>query len=195
MNSSMLLAIKVAVVWALLAATSFSQVVVGLMVQPEAMEIAKARLHTRANLPLGLWRITLWLPRTAAGPVVISREQIEMAVPAVTFLSKEIALPILVARNGGRWRQLAHYGMLVGMLAPGALSGATISVKAVKWIGSGLAGVEILRKDLDSQTPDISALTIELPASIVIQPGGGATFEVWAAKSKGAHPWGPITLD
>lgn len=187
-------AIKRASVFLLAGALSFSQV--RLMVQQEPLAIAQARLHTTAKLPLGMCRITLWLPRGSAAPVIVSREEIEMAVPAVTFLSKETALPILIARNGGIWRQLAHYGMLAGMLAPGALSGATISARAVRWIGAGLAGVEVVRKDLDAQTPDISGLTIELPASVVLQPGGGASFEVWVAKMKGArHAWGPITLE
>lgn len=186
-------AVKSAALLVVSAALSFSQA--RIMVQPEDMALAKARLHTRANLPLGMWRVTVFLPRTAPGPVLISREQIAMAVPSVPFLAKEIALPILLSRNGGLWRQLAHYGMLAGMLAPGVIGGATISVHAVRWAGIGLASIEVIRKDLDSQTPDLSGLTIELPATILLQPGGGATFEVWASKVKGAHPLGPITLE
>ena len=154
---------------------------VQVVIQPDPMAIAQARLHS-GKLPLGLWRVMIW--NATAAPVAIAREQIEMQAPEVRFLSRDVALPILISRSGGKWKAAAHYLLIAGMLAPGGLGAVTISTRALKWIGAGMAGVEILRKDLESQTPDISALAIELPATITIPPGAGVTLEAWAAKMK-----------
>lgn len=166
--------------------TSGTQRVV-LLVQPDLMEICKQRLHS-GKLPLGCWTGTI--KNYTDHQVTVFSQDIRMAVPEVDFLSKEKALPILLDHAGGWWKQVAHYAMIAGALAPGGIGAAQkISVHALKIIGGIMAGIEITRKDLEGKTPDLSALTIEVPASITIPAGGGASFDFWAAKMRNAHSY------
>jgi hypothetical protein len=155
------------------------------LIQPEPMDIARKRLHSTSQLPLGLWRIVLH--NSCPQNISIPKEQIEIQAPDVRFLSKEIALPILIDIAGGKWKQAAHYLMLAAAAAPGFVSATTISSRAVKMVAAGMTAIEILRKDLDAKTPDISALMIEIPATVTIPSNGGVTLNVWAAKMKNAR--------
>lgn len=162
-----------------------------LLVQPDSMALTRSLLRS-GKLPLGRWHGIIYCPGAGAR---ISRGQVKMAVPEVRFLDREIALPVLLDRAGGKWRKIAHYGMLAAMLAPGGISAATISTHAVKWIGAGLASVEILRKDLEGMTPDVRALSIEIPETMDVPAGGSVEFSTWGDKMAKARNYGPIRLE
>jgi hypothetical protein len=152
---------------------------VQLLAVPIPMETVRERLDIKRS-PVGLWNFAL--SNDTDQPATISREKLQILMatwcddhgkPIPLLLTKEQAWPIITRKAGGRWKTVQR---LVTYASLGvAISGVPIAAAAgpVLELVSGGAGQRI---------PDISALTAELPAVIVIPPHSGVTLSAWSSK-------------
>jgi hypothetical protein len=157
---------------------------------PLPMETVRERIGTRST-PVGLWNVVV----TGKAGEVVSREAVVMATaafcrsekaPMPLFLTKEQAWPIIVRKAGAKWKLLQRLA---------SLAGAGVAIAAFPPAAAAGPVFELLSERAASHIPDISSLSAELPASIVIPASGGVTLPVWSARMRRQPvPLGPFEV-
>jgi hypothetical protein len=146
---------------------------------PIPMETVRERLDIK-NSPVGLWNFPI--NNDTDQPVNVSREKLQILIaswceahkaPMPLLLTKEQAWPIIMRKAGGRWKTVQRIIAYAGVGA--ALSGVPVAAAA----GPVL---ELISNRAGERIPDISALTAELPAVIVIPAHSGVTLSAWSSK-------------
>lgn len=156
--------------------TSTTACRVRLLLQPLPMELSKSLLRAK-KLSMGLWLMQLD-NAPECQTAILAREHIAMSAPDVPFLPRQLVRAVLgrqaapIQRNLSFWLQSAAVGVAVKGYPPAALA-----VPVLGLLGAFETG----------RVPDLGEYETELPQTIALQPGQGATFIVWAGKVHDAH--------
>jgi len=150
-----------------------------MVVVPLPLEVVRQRVGIR-NPKFGLFNVHIL--NSSGVKVEIPRERLMVLIaewcavnraPMPPLLTREQVWPVLARQAGGRWpliRRILGYagaGMALSGVPAGAVAGPAF---------------DLLSQGAGQRIPDISALSAELPATVVIPAGGGVTLMSWSAR-------------